>query len=98
MNDNFEKYLPIYFFYERDTARSSRISQQFRSFYFQNKSLEFPRSMTAFGRLFTDLMVFEYHRFVQMVAKHVPVRTYQFSYIGRYSHFRDPDTNKTYGI
>ncbi|XP_013110450.2 carboxylic ester hydrolase [Stomoxys calcitrans] len=97
-NDDFDKYNPIYFLYERNTPRSKRISQAMRSFYFQNRSLEYPQSLTSFGELYSDgLITFEYHRFLQMVSKHVPVRTYLFTYKGRYSHFRHPDTNETYG-
>ncbi|XP_075162602.1 juvenile hormone esterase-like [Haematobia irritans] len=97
-NQNFEKYNPIYFLYERDTPASQRISQAMRSFYFQNQTLQFPQSLKAFGELYSDgLIIFEYHRFLQMVSKHVPVYTYLFTYHGRYSHFRNPDTNQTHG-
>lgn len=97
-NQDFSKYTPIYFLYERDTPKSHNISQALRSFYFQNKKIEFPQSLTPFGELYSDgLICFEYYRFLQMVSKHVPVYTYLFTYKGRYSHFVNPDTNKTYG-
>lgn len=97
-NQDFNKYNPIYFLYERDTPRSRNISQEMRSFYFQNKNLDFPQSLGAFGELYSDgLIIYEYHRFLQMVSKHVPVYTYLFTYKGRYSHFINPDTNQTYG-
>ncbi|XP_073818496.1 juvenile hormone esterase-like [Musca autumnalis] len=97
-NQDFAKYNPIYFLYERDTPRSRNISQEMRSFYFDNKKLEYPQSLMRFGELYSDgLICFEYHRFLQMVSKYVPVYTYLFTYKGRYSHFRNPDTNETLG-
>uniref|UniRef100_A0A1I8NSN8 Carboxylic ester hydrolase n=1 Tax=Stomoxys calcitrans TaxID=35570 RepID=A0A1I8NSN8_STOCA len=96
-NQDFAKYLAIYFFYERDTPKSRFIGQQMRSYYLQNQTLEFPQSLVGFAKLFTDLMVFQYHRYVEMVSQHIPVYTYLFTYKGRYSHFRDPVTNQTYG-
>ncbi|KAM7359456.1 uncharacterized protein ACRADG_012798 [Cochliomyia hominivorax] len=97
-NDNFAKYAPIYFLYERDTPKSLEISKAFRSFYLQNKPLEFPQSLTSFGELYADGVIgFEYYRFLQMVSKHTQVYTYLFKYKGRYSHFVNPDTNQTFG-
>ncbi|XP_073818499.1 juvenile hormone esterase-like [Musca autumnalis] len=96
-NENFSKYAPIYFFYERETANSRRISEEIRSFYFQNTTLEFPRSLERFGELYADVVGFENHRFLNMVSKHIPVYSYLFSYKGRYSTFRNPETNQTHG-
>lgn len=81
-NEDFSKYSPIYFLYERQTPKSLEASKSIRSFYFQNKSLEFPQSLTSFGQLY---------------AKHTSVYTYLFTYKGRYSYFIDPDTKKPMG-
>ncbi|XP_065371729.1 juvenile hormone esterase-like [Calliphora vicina] len=97
-NDNFAKYTPIYFLYERETPKSLTASAAIRSFYFQNKSLEFPQSLEAFGKLFADGIVgFAYHRFLEMASKYTPVYTYHFTYKGRYSFFVNPETNETLG-
>ncbi|XP_075162506.1 carboxylic ester hydrolase-like [Haematobia irritans] len=96
-NENFAKYAPIYFFYERDTLKSQRISEEIRSFYFQNTTLEFPQSLKRFGEMYADVVGFQNHRFLNMVAKHVPVYSYFFTYKGRYSTFRNPETNQTHG-
>lgn len=97
-NDDFLKYSPVYFLYERETPKSKEASAAIRSFYFENKTLEFPHSVKAFGELYADgLIGFEYYRFLQMVSKYIPVYTYFFTYKGRYSHFVDPQTNKTLG-
>ncbi|XP_013110447.2 juvenile hormone esterase [Stomoxys calcitrans] len=97
-NDNFAKYAPLYFKYERDSHRSQCISSALYSFYFGNHSLEYPGSMKAFGQLYSDAIVgFNYYRFLKLVEKHVPVYTYFFNYKGRYSFFRNPETNETHG-
>ncbi|XP_023300386.2 juvenile hormone esterase-like [Lucilia cuprina] len=97
-NENFAKYSPIYFLYERETPKSLEVSAALRSFYFQNKSLEYPQSLIPFGQLYGDgLIGFEYFRFLQMVSKYTPVYTYLFTYKGRYSHFVNPETNQTLG-
>lgn len=97
-NEDFPKYSPIYFLYERQTPKSLEASKSIRSFYFQNKSLEFPQSLTSFGQLYADgVSGFKYYRFLQMVSKHTSVYTYLFTYKGRYSYFIDPDTKKPMG-
>uniref|UniRef100_A0A1I8P7C1 Carboxylic ester hydrolase n=1 Tax=Stomoxys calcitrans TaxID=35570 RepID=A0A1I8P7C1_STOCA len=96
-NENFAKFAPIYFFYERDTPRSQRISEEIRSFYFQNTTLEFPQSLQRFGEMYADVVGFQNHRFLNMASKHMPVYSYQFTYKGRYSTFRNPETNQTHG-
>ncbi|KAM7359455.1 uncharacterized protein ACRADG_012788 [Cochliomyia hominivorax] len=97
-NQNFSKYSPIYFQYERDSPKSLEVSSALRSFYLQNKTLEFPESLKSFGQLYADAVIgFQYYRFLQMISKHTPVYTYFFKYKGRYSRFVDPDTNRTLG-
>ncbi|KAM7362757.1 juvenile hormone esterase-like [Cochliomyia hominivorax] len=97
-NENFEKYAPIYFLYERDTPKSIEASSAIRSFYFQNKTIEFPQSLKSFGELYADgVSVFKYNRFLKMISKHTLVYTYFFTYKGRYSYFIDPDTKQAMG-
>ncbi|XP_065371731.1 juvenile hormone esterase-like [Calliphora vicina] len=96
-NDDFAKYNPIYFSYERETPKSLEISAAFRSYYFQNKSLEYPESLQSFIDLYGDGAICFSLRYLQMVSKYVPVYTYIFTYKGRYSHFVNPDTNQTLG-
>ncbi|XP_075162677.1 juvenile hormone esterase-like [Haematobia irritans] len=94
----FEKNTPLYFLYEADSPKSQNISKALYSFYFKNSSIEYPQSTMAFGELYSDgLIIFAYHRFLKMVSKHTPVYTYLFTYKGRYSHFKNPDTNQTLG-
>ncbi|XP_065371728.1 juvenile hormone esterase-like [Calliphora vicina] len=97
-NDNFEKYTPIYFLYEREMPKFLEASAAIRSFYFHNKPLEYPQSLIPFGELYSDgLIGFTYYRFLQMVSKYTSVYTYLFTYKGRYSHFQNPETNQTLG-
>lgn len=97
-NQDFAKYSPVYFLYERETPKSKEVSAAIRSFYFNNKPLQYPQSLKSFGELYADgLIGFEYYRFLQMASKLTPVYTYLFTYKGRYSHFVNPDTNQTMG-
>ncbi|KAM7360156.1 carboxylic ester hydrolase-like [Cochliomyia hominivorax] len=97
-NEDFSKYSPIFFLYERDTPKSQEASAAIRSFYFQNKSLEFPKSLESFGQLYADgISGFRYYRFLQMVSKHVSVYTYFNTFKARLSNFVDPDTKETKG-
>ncbi|XP_037944651.1 venom carboxylesterase-6-like [Teleopsis dalmanni] len=96
-NDNFEKYAPIAFLYERGTPKSMEISKILRSEYLRNETLRFPDSLEDFGKLFSDAVIgFGYHRFLTLVSRFLPVYTYIFTYKGRYSIFRDAQ-NQTYG-
>lgn len=97
LNTNLEKYLPIYFSYERETPKSREITEAFRSHYFQNKSLKYPESLNSFLSMYIDGTICFNFRFLQMVSKYTPVYTYIFTYKGRYSHFVNPDTNQTLG-
>ncbi|TMW42429.1 hypothetical protein DOY81_012493 [Sarcophaga bullata] len=46
-NDDFAKYAPMFFLYERDTPKSREISAAFRTFYLQDKPLEYPQSLIS---------------------------------------------------
>uniref|UniRef100_A0A1I8PSZ6 Carboxylic ester hydrolase n=1 Tax=Stomoxys calcitrans TaxID=35570 RepID=A0A1I8PSZ6_STOCA len=97
-SQQFDKNTPHYFLYEADTPKSLSISKALRDFYFKNNSIAYPQSVEPFGELYSDgLIIFAYHRFLQMVSKHTSVYTYLFTYKGRYSHFKNPDTNQTLG-
>uniref|UniRef100_A0A1A9WY11 Carboxylic ester hydrolase n=1 Tax=Glossina brevipalpis TaxID=37001 RepID=A0A1A9WY11_9MUSC len=97
-NEDFAKYAPIYFLYERETQKSLAASNALRKKYFQNQPLVYPDSLDKFGELYSDSLIgIGYYRYLHMILKHVPVYTYLFNYKGRYSFFVNPDTNETYG-
>uniref|UniRef100_A0A1A9WY03 Carboxylic ester hydrolase n=1 Tax=Glossina brevipalpis TaxID=37001 RepID=A0A1A9WY03_9MUSC len=97
-NEDFEKLAPIHLLYERNTERSRQISKMLREKYLNNQPLAFPESVEKFGELYSDGVIgYSYHRFLDMVIKHVPVFTYLTTYKGRYSHFTNPTSNQTKG-
>uniref|UniRef100_T1P862 Carboxylic ester hydrolase n=1 Tax=Musca domestica TaxID=7370 RepID=T1P862_MUSDO len=87
--DEFDKYAPIYFMYERSGPISSNISQQLGAYYLQGNPIEFPKSVEKFAEVYSDsLICFANHRFLQMIAEHVPVYNYLFNYKGRFNYFK----------
>lgn len=96
-NEDLEKYLPIYFSYERGTQKSKEITAAFRSYYFKNQTLKYPESLKSFTDLYNGGAICFSFRYLQMVSKFTPVYTYIFTYKGRFSHFVNPDTNQTIG-
>ncbi|KAL9898541.1 juvenile hormone esterase-like [Glossina fuscipes fuscipes] len=97
-NKDFEKVAPIHLLYETNTEKSRLISRKLKEKYLNNQSLVFPGSVEKFGQLYSDGVIgYSYHRFLDMVSKHMPVFSYLFTYKGRYSHFINPSTNQTEG-
>lgn len=85
--------------YERDTPLSRRASAVLRKEYLGDGPIQNPKSLQGLGRIYSDALIgVEYHRFMRLMAAHTPIYTYLFRYKGRYSFFKNPDTNQTMGI
>ncbi|XP_031625316.1 esterase E4 [Contarinia nasturtii] len=90
VNDNFSKWAPICFLYERDTLNSQYISEQLRH-HFLKEPVEDHRSLLNLNQLFADGAVgFAMYRFVKLASAFTPVYYYQFNHATRYSHTYHP--------
>ncbi|KAK9883515.1 hypothetical protein WA026_001691 [Henosepilachna vigintioctopunctata] len=96
LDEQWEKYAPIIFGFERYTERSKVISKELRSFYFGDHKLNndnLPELIEIFG---DSLSGFPVDRVVKLLAQKSSQSTfyYQFSYKGTYSHYSLPNSNK----
>jgi carboxylesterase type B len=100
-NDDFEKYAPINFFYERGTERSKEISRCLREFYLGEEPLS-NASFSGLSKVYKDIVGFQSDRAVELISKKCskPVYYYEITYQGRYSTYYRPGTNDTvpYGV
>lgn len=98
MNENFEKYAPICFMYERESERSMEISRELRSNFIKSPSID-SSSFEGLKFLFNDGVVgFTVHRFVHLVHKYTKVYYYKNAYVGRHSNFfYPPGSERPYG-
>ncbi|XP_044758909.1 uncharacterized protein LOC123316758 [Coccinella septempunctata] len=97
LNDEWEKYAPVFFLYERYTDRSKTISKGLRSFYFADKKID-NSTQVQLSELYNEAQSgFAVNRAVKLLAEKntQPVYYYRFSYKGRYSHYYLPGTNNT---
>ncbi|XP_064213592.1 esterase FE4 [Tribolium castaneum] len=101
LSDNFEKYAPICFIYERETPKSRQVSKGIRKFYFNDEPLT-NDSFKGLADAYADLVGFQVNRAANLISQYSTqsVYYYKFSYQGRYSHFYLPDSNGTipYGV
>lgn len=89
MNEEFEKYAPICFMYERDTSRSREISRVLRENFLS--AIIDKSSFEGLKYLFSDgITGFTNHRFVQLTHKHTKVYYYKNTYQSRHSNFYYP--------
>lgn len=97
-NEDFEKYAPICFMYERDTARSLEISKALRDNFLNSTSIT-RESFDGLKYLYNDGVVdFTVHRFVQLTHKFVKVFYYKYTYVGENGGFYYPaGSAKPYG-
>ncbi|XP_060523214.1 uncharacterized protein LOC132700111 [Cylas formicarius] len=99
LNEEWERIAPTAFIYERDTRFSNEVSAGLKSFYFRNKTID--RSLfDSLGLVYADSVIgFGVNRAIKLISSKNDKGSYyyKFSYKGRYSHFTDPDTNKTIG-
>lgn len=102
LDEQFEKYAPVCFQYERDTDNSRNISRALRKFYFGNRAID-NSTLTNLAEIYGDALIgFGVNRGAKLLAERndQPVYYYKFSYQGRYSHFYLPESNGTvpYGV
>lgn len=98
MNEEFEKYAPICFMYERDSPRSKEISKVLWENFINDEKIT-ESSFNGLAYLFNDGVVgFTVHRFVQLVHKWTKVYYYKNTYVGRHSNFfYPPGSERPYG-
>jgi acetylcholinesterase len=98
MNEEFEKYAPICFMYERDTQRSREISRALWDNFIGTEKISID-SFDGLAYLFNDGIVgFTVHRFVQLIHKYTKVYYYKNTFVGRHSNFfYPPGSDKPYG-
>ncbi|RZC36118.1 COesterase domain containing protein, partial [Asbolus verrucosus] len=99
LNDNFEKYAPISFLYERGTEKSKQVSRAVRKFYFGDEPLS-NASLKGLAKLYADTIGFQVDRAVELLSEKCskPVYYYEFTYQGRYSHNYLPGTTTPLGV
>lgn len=98
LNERFNEIAPVCFIYERDTKKSTEISETLRSTYFPFDKID-NRSFNGLSDLFSDSMIgYGVHRFVHLISNVTDVFYYKFSFIGRYSVFNYPHDDKPFGM
>lgn len=99
MNEEFDKYAPICFMYERDSPRSHEISKTLWDNFINAGNIT-EDSFNGLAYLFMDGIVgFTVHRFVQLVHKYTQVYYYKNTYVGRHSSFfYPPGSEKPFGV
>lgn len=97
LDQNFEKYAPLTFWYERDTERSKAISRELRRCFLGSKPID-NSSLPELAQLYNDAIVaFSSKRGAEIIAESSdePVYFYKFTYQGRYSYVYLPESNGT---
>ncbi|XP_031354604.1 venom carboxylesterase-6-like isoform X2 [Photinus pyralis] len=100
MDKDFDRVAPIAFVYERNTTRSLSISSELRRAFLGNGPLT-DSDRTGLGHLYADGLVgFGVHRGVKLLSAKNTECTYyyKFSYQGRYSHVKLPNSTVPYGV
>ncbi|CAH1142147.1 unnamed protein product [Phyllotreta striolata] len=102
LNEDFEKYAPDVFTYDKDTELSRNISRAIKSFYLKDKDIDESQLDNVIA-IFADVMVgFAVNRFTKLVAaaSDKPVYYFEFTYQGAFSNFYTPTSNftKPFGI
>lgn len=98
MNEDFNKYAPICFMYERDTPRSQEISRALWDNFINASAID-ESAFNGLAYLYNDGIVgFTVHRFVQLAHKFTNVYYYKNTFVGRHSNFFYPEgSTKPYG-
>jgi carboxylesterase type B len=98
MNEDFEKFAPICFMYERESEKSKEISRTLWENFISAPTIT-KSSFDGLKYLYNDGVVgFTVHRFVQLVHKHTKVYYYKNTFVGRHSNFfYPPGSEKPYG-
>ncbi|KAJ3646359.1 hypothetical protein Zmor_023949 [Zophobas morio] len=97
VNNDFERYAPLMFIYERGTSKSKEVSRSVRQFYLGVDPIT-NASLQNLENAYSDSIVgFPANRAVDLISTYSnkPVYYYLFTYQGRYSHFYLPDSNGT---
>ncbi|XP_065165660.1 esterase E4-like [Atheta coriaria] len=102
MDNEFEKYAPQVFMYEKETENSKIISKALRTFYLQDAKID-NSSLSKLALFFTDAIVgYGVNHAANVIAEksNESVFYYSFTYAGKYSNFYDPTTNNStpYGV
>lgn len=99
LSNEYERVLPIIFFYERDTPESKAISDDLKQFYFGDGPLEnTTETRKGIEELYSDGVTgFAVNGASKLISANNKDNTYYycFTYRGRYSYFYLPDTNET---
>ncbi|KAK0159974.1 hypothetical protein PV328_007428 [Microctonus aethiopoides] len=98
-NTNWSKIAPISFYYERNGSRSTRISKELQSNYFNNQPIS-SSNARQLGNIYSDVWVnFPVYRYVKLAAEYSSqsVYYYHFTSEGRYS-FAKWSNGSNYGV